>query len=315
MVYAQPAPPAGWVRLDSLAARQGLIVRTTSSKSWVAQNRAFRVELTEKSRRMVFNGIIFHLNSDVRRSGSTWLIATADANNVLLPLLTPAQTLVAVGHQVVILDPGHGGSDPGAPGPNRAPEKKVTLEIARRVRAKLQDTGVEVRLTRETDHVMPLESRTFSAKKSKADLLVSIHFNSSGSRTVSGVETYIMPTPGFSSTLSSGSSRKPPKPVSPCSGSRFGAMNSVLASYLQKGLATATGSPDRGVRQANFYVLRNAPCPAVLVECGYLSNGPEGARILTDAYQDRIATGIARGIMTYISRAREYKAPRPLSVR
>lgn len=314
-LWAQPAPPSGWVRLDYLAARQGMTTRSEGARRWVAWNRSFRIELEEQSRRMVFNGVPFYLNAEARRVGADWLITSVDANTILLPLLTPSATLVAVGHQVVVLDPGHGGDDPGAPGPDRTPEKKITLDIARRVRAKLKDTGIVVLLTRETDHVLPLESRTFAAKRAPADLFVSIHFNSSGNRSVSGVETYVMPSPGFAATTAVGSSRRPPRPVSSCSGSRFGAMNSVLAWYLHKGMTTSIGAADRGIRQANFYVLRNAPCPAVLVECGYLSHGPEGSRLLTEAHRDRIATGIARGIMTYVSRSRENKAPRPISVR
>lgn len=312
---AQPSPPAGWVRLDYLAARHGLAARTEGARRWTAVNRSFRVELEEKSRRMVFNGAVFYLNGDIRRSGATWLITAADANSVLLPLLTPSASLVAVGHRVVVLDPGHGGDDPGAPGPDRNPEKRITLDIARRVRAKLKDTGIEVWLTRESDHVLPLESRVYFAKKVRADFMVSIHFNSSGNRAVSGLETYVIPSPGYSATTAVGSSRQPPRPVSVSAGSRFGAMNTILAWYLQKGLVSSVGTDDRGVRQANFFVLRNAPCPAALVECGYLSNGPEGSRILTDAHRDRIANGIARGIMTYVSRARENKAPRPISMR
>jgi N-acetylmuramoyl-L-alanine amidase len=314
MAEAQPTPPSGWVRLNYLAARQGLTARSEGLRRWVAWNRSFRVELEEKSRRMVFNGVSVYLNAEVRRSGSDWLITSVDANTILMPLLTPSASLVAVGSQVVLLDPGHGGDDPGAPGPDRTPEKKTTLDIARRVRAKLKDTGITVRLTRESDHILPLESRIFAAKQAPADLLVSIHFNSSGNRTVSGVETYMMPAPGFSATTSVGASRRPPRPVSTCSGSRFGAMNSVLAWYLHKGMVSAIGADDRGVRQANFYVLRNAPCPAVLVECGYLSNGSEGSRILTEAHRERIATGVARGIMTYVSRSRENKAPRPIEM-
>lgn len=311
--WAQPSPPTGWVRLDYLAARQGLSARSEGLRRWVAVNRSFRVELEEKSRRMVFNGVSFYLNAEVRRSGSEWLMTAADANTVLMPLLTPSASLVAVGDDVVVLDPGHGGDDPGAPGLDRTPEKKITLDIARRVRTKLKDTGIVVRMTRDSDHVLPLESRIFTAKQAPADFLVSIHCNSSGNRAVSGAETYVMPSPGFSATTSVGASRRPPRPVSSCSGSRFGAMNSVLAWYLHKGLVCAGGTEDRGVRQANFFVLRNAPCPAVLVECGYLSNGPEGKRLLTDAHRDKIATGIARGIMTYVSRSRENKLPRPIA--
>ena len=313
-VYAQPPPPDGWVRLDYLAARQGMTAHSVGAHRWTAQNRSFQVEFEDKSRRMVFNGVAFFLNAEVRRAGPDWLMTAVDANTVLMPLLTPSATLVAVGHRVVMLDPGHGGDDPGAPGPDRTPEKKVTLDIARRVRVKLKDSGIEVRLTRESDHVLPLESRIFAAKQAHADLLVSLHFNSSGNHAVSGVETYVMPAPGFSATTAVGSARRPSRPMSVSAGSRFGAMNSVLAWYLQKGLVTGIGAEDRGVRQANFFVLRNAPCPAVLVECGYLSHGPEGTRILTDAHRDRIATGIARGIMTYVSRSLENKAPRPIEV-
>jgi N-acetylmuramoyl-L-alanine amidase len=203
----------------------------------------------------------------------------------------------------VLLDPGHGGDDAGAPGPGRVTEKKLNLDIAKRVRDRLADTGLRVLMTRDRDRTADLADRQRRAAQWNADLFVSIHLNSSADRNVHGTETYVVPAAGFPSTAQADAARKSEAAGVP--GNQFNAANLVLAYYLQKGLLTCTQSEDRGIKRARFYVIRNAPCPAALVECGFLSHREEGARLLNDAYRDRVAEGIARGIMTYVSRARE----------
>ena len=90
----------------------------------------------------------------------------------------------------------------------------------------------------------------------------------------------------------------------------FDVASTILAYYIQKGVLSTTKSTDRGVKRAHFVVLQYAPCPAVLVECGFLSNRSEGARLANDAYRDTVADGIARGILTYASRVRETRLQR-----
>lgn len=255
---------------------------------------------------MVFNGVSIYLNSEIRRWGPQWMLTAADAQGIILPLMMPGQTLSSVGHRLVVLDPGHGGEDPGASGYNRTPEKKLTLDIAKRVRYKLRDTGISVMLTRERDRTLSLDSRVKIATQYRADLFVSIHLNSSVNRTVSGFETFMVPAEGYATTAAPASRSLRYSAPARCPGNLYTPMNAVLAYYLQKGLVSYGDGQDRGIRQARYYVIRNAPCPAALVECGYLSHRREGILLTSEEHRDRVAEGIARGIMTYLSRAREF---------
>jgi N-acetylmuramoyl-L-alanine amidase len=260
------------------------------------------------SRKMVFNGITFYLNSSVIKYGDEWLIAMADVNNALGALLRPGGVLARGGTGVVVLDPGHGGEDPGAQEGPRLEEKRLTLDLARRVRAKLRECQVDARLSRERDTTMSLDERCWRADRMDAALFVSIHLNASRDRRISGIETYIIPSPGYAPTADrEGAVFKMEKTVYPAN--RFDASNALLAYYLHKGLLASSHGEDRGIRRARFHVIKSVSCPAALVECGFLSNRREADRLAQESYRDSLAEGIARGILTYLSRARETGLP------
>jgi N-acetylmuramoyl-L-alanine amidase len=128
----------------------------------------------------------------------------------------------------------------------------------------------------------------------RGDLFVSIHFNAEArGRSARGIETYCLTPSGASSTAST-------RALSPyLVGNRNDSRNMLLAYCVQRGLSGATNAPDRGVRRARFYVLQYAQCPAVLIECGFLSNPAEATQIAAEVYRERIATGIAQGIIAY----------------
>jgi len=137
---------------------------------------------------------------------------------------------------------------------------------------------------------------------------VSIHLNASRDHAISGIETYIVPAPGYPTTAEAEQHQWFSRTRS-CPSNRFDGANSVLAQYLQKGVLAHTGALDRGIRRARFYVIRNSSCPASLVECGFLTNSREMAKLSDASYRDRIAEGIARGILTYLSRVRTQHLP------
>lgn len=195
--------------------------------------------------------------------------------------------------RVIVLDPGHGGSDRGTRG-RSAREKTLTLDLAQRVQRHLAGSGARVLLTRASDRAVSLESRSEFARAKRADLFVSLHFNSGGSAT--GIETYCLPPAGASSTASSWWQRLTGERNS---GNRFDADNAWLAHCVQSALLRATRAEDRGVRRARFQVLRDASCPAILVEAGFLSNVAEERRILSVEYRERLAKAIADGIQAY----------------
>jgi N-acetylmuramoyl-L-alanine amidase len=199
--------------------------------------------------------------------------------------------------RTVVLDPGHGGEDSGAVGAQRVCEKKVALDVAARVAARLRDSGVVVRMTRTQDQTLPLYQRPACARRWGADLFVSMHLNSSRNDDAAGLETYIVPAAGYPSTSSTRADSRS------CDGNRFDAQNALLAYYLQRGVLSTARIPDRGIKRARFEVLTEAPCPAALVECGFVSNRSEARRLRDAEYREALADGISRGILTYISRS------------
>ncbi|MEP0870705.1 N-acetylmuramoyl-L-alanine amidase [Trichocoleus desertorum AS-A10] len=176
------------------------------------------------------------------------------------------------GRLVVIVDPGHGGPDPGAVGIGGLQEKGITMDISRQVAARLQQQGVQAVLTREDDRDLDLEPRVALAERANASLFVSIHANAiSMSRPdVNGLETYYY-----------------------SSGER-------LARTIHSNVLQGTGARDRGVRSARFFVLRKTSMPSVLVEVGFVTGAEDAARLSTSSYRTQMADAIARGVLQYI---------------
>lgn len=221
--------------------------------------------------------------------------------------------------RVVVIDPGHGGIDPGAVG--FVVEKEVTLDLALRLRGLLQKEGLEVVLTRSGDtHLSPDKASDLGLRaemaNSKRNLFVSIHVNSAPNA-AQGIETYY-----FGSTLdptllaqvirengggelgqrltreAQSVGERLLRDLIAQSNLKF---SRTLAHYVHGALLQATGAVDRGVRQAPFYVLRNARIPAILVEVGFANHPVEGPRLQTEAYRQALALAMARGILRFLN--------------
>jgi N-acetylmuramoyl-L-alanine amidase len=228
--------------------------------------------------------------------------------------LTLAQQL-GLGVSRVVIDPGHGGKDPGAVGARGCFEKNVVLAIAKKVRAMLRrELGLDVILTRETDIFLPLEERTAIANTKKADLFVSIHTNAHRDRRIYGVSTYILnvATDADAAQLAAFENATSTKRISDLEKILNDLMlnakikeSSRLARAVQNGLVGCLGRKythikDLGVKQAPFYVLIGAQMPSVMVETSFISNGREATRLASEAYQLTLARGIVAGIRSYI---------------
>lgn len=219
----------------------------------------------------------------------------------------------------IVIDPGHGGHDPGAIGHNGLYEKDVVLDIALKVKKILtQDSLNEVYLTRENDKYLPLEERTAFANKKRADLFVSIHANASSNRQAKGIETYLLNWTDDEEAMKVAArenaiSLKKMK-------SMYKQMDTVkvitddlmrqnkrdesikLAHYIQKSLITNLDDRHNlGVKQALFYVLFGARMPSVLVEVSFISNIEEEKLLSQDSYRMKIAKSISDGILTYFT--------------
>lgn len=173
----------------------------------------------------------------------------------------------------IVVDPGHGGVDPGAIGPGGTLEKDVVLAIALRLKDLLEAAGAQVLLTRADDRFVGLYDRAGLADDAGGEVFVSIHSNSSERRTVQGTETYHH---------------------------RSAEAGGRLAEALQRRVSAMLGRPDRGVRQADYVVVREPHMPAALVEVAYLSNAEEEQLLRSSDFQERAALAIQQGIADFL---------------
>jgi len=215
----------------------------------------------------------------------------------------------------VVIDPGHGGHDPGTMGKKGLREKDLVLDISRRVSKLLVAEGFEVLMTRNKDVFIPLEERTAIANSNGADLFVSIHVNASRSSRPRGVETYYLnlATTPDAAEVAARENASTTRRLSELNELLQKVMNNSkieesreLASHVQtqmaRGLFKSTrDSRNRGVKTAPFYVLLGAQIPSVLIEVAYLSNRQDEQLLKDAAYRNQIAQSIAQGIRSYHS--------------
>ncbi|HBO69945.1 MAG TPA: N-acetylmuramoyl-L-alanine amidase [Deltaproteobacteria bacterium] len=227
------------------------------------------------------------------------------------PAAGPAPTR---GRILVMIDPGHGGKDPGAIGPSGLMEKDVVLEIGRLVRQQLLADGrFDVRMTRDSDLFIPLEERTAMANQAAADLFVSLHINASRNRRAEGISTYVLSHATDRESLEL-AARENGVPVAKLSAVKF--IIDDLSTYGRKKeslrLAKSVNDSivrnvrrrhgpvqDLGLKQAPFYVLVGARMTAVLVEASFISNRTEETRLRSRAYLETIAHSVAEAIRYY----------------
>ena len=220
--------------------------------------------------------------------------------------------------RTIVIDPGHGGHDPGAVGPSGLREKDVNLKIAKRLREKLieegKSFGIEnVYLTRSTDRFIPLEERTAIARKRKADIFISIHCNGAKRKKAHGVETYIL---GFTDDQTSLQLAARENATTTKGLNELGSTlkqyilsakkeeSQQVAGYVQKSIIKNLSVKykyvnNKGVKKAPFVVLIGADVPSLLVETSFITNPREEKRLKSEAYIERIVNGIMLGIKRY----------------
>jgi len=185
-----------------------------------------------------------------------WLGGTAPALNAQLTRFT-----------TVVIDAGHGGYDRGGIPSQRIPEKIMTLDVSQRLKPLLEKAGYRVIMTRDSDVFVPLPTRVAIANSYPNAVFICVHFNSATRSGANGIETY------FYSTESA-----------------------PLAASIQGAVLGGAPSENRGVRRRGYYVLRRTTIPAVLIECGFLTNPTEAQYAQSASYRQKLAENIARGI-------------------
>ncbi len=290
-------PGQAYVRLPDWAKSHGLKGRwLRSAETLELSNSSSKVLLTVDSRQAQVNGVqVWLFFPVVAQNGAVWL-AQLDADLTLRPLLSPPRGQPGARVKTVCLDPGHGGKDPGNQvGANQ--EKRYTLLLAQEVREQLARTGLKVVLTRSGDTLLELPDRPALAKRKKADLFLSLHFNAARSNrgVVQGAEVFCLTPAGVASTNADGKGAD----AGSFPGNRHNSLNLFLAYQVQRALTRNLPVEDRGVRRARFAVLRDSAMPAVLIEAGFMSHPAEGRRIFTAAYRQRIARAIVEGVLAY----------------
>ena len=217
--------------------------------------------------------------------------------------------------KTIVIDPGHGGKDPGCYLRRGIREKDIVLKMAKILAARIKEKiGCQVFLTRTRDVFVPLESRTAIANMKKADLFISLHVNAHRDRSIHGLETYFlnMATDENAMMVAARENATSEKNISDLQRILNDLMlntkiheSNRLAHDIQSGMVTrlngkSGGARSLGVKQAPFYVLIGAEMPAVLVETGFLTNPAEERMLVGRRYQEEVAEGICEGVLSYI---------------
>lgn len=269
-----------------------------SKEDFYATSKNTTLSFKLNSRRVEMNGLALWLSHAATHRNGTLLIARLDVTTLFAPLLFPPRnsTLGRGAIKTIALDAGHGGRDPGnQEGVHQ--EKYHTLLLAREVRKKLQANGLKVVMIRNSDRYVDLKERPAIAKRGRADLFVSLHFNgtSGNGNGTRGAEVFCLTPAGATSTNVRGDVGS----VSALPGNRFNDFNILLATQTQRALVRQAGLEDRGVRRARWAVLRDTAMPAILVEAGFMSDPTEARKIYSDSHRKLLAQAITDGILAY----------------
>jgi N-acetylmuramoyl-L-alanine amidase len=298
-----------YVAVRDIAKRYGLKAAWTKAATEMSLSDARGVRFTFKrdERDFYLDGARVFLGDLTYLSGDDLWVPKLDVIKTIAPIFAPADHVASLpaAPKTIVLDPGHGGTDPGKQNARlKLDEKDMTLDVAARLKKLLEAGGYRVVMTRTTDKrfsnnpVVDLPLRAEVANKEAADLFISIHFNAVDRETerVSGIETYVL-TPQFQVSTQPEQDRAMVQTQYP--GNRQDMANVLLGYTLHHRMVTDLKSSDRGFKRYRLAVLRTLSCPGVLIESAYLSNEAEARRVATPEFRQRIAEAMAEGVQDY----------------
>ncbi len=298
---APPAPPVttwsslkAWAAAHRIGAPHRLSNTPVAAYALGSSNGTMVLEIG--SREATWNGVQINLGFAPEFIDGEVFLHGLDLQKCLEPLLC-APPLAFGTNRIIVIDPGHGGSNVGTQSAlDGRFEKEFTLDWALRLKPLLETNGWTVFLTRTSDVLVSNYDRVTFAEARHADLFISLHFNSTPdrSRKTGGLETYCITPTGMPSTLTRGYA-DPWSEVLP--NNAYDTQNLQLAFRIHSAVLRATGLEDRGVRHSRFEtVLRGQNRPAILVEGGYLSNPREAALIESPEYRQKLAEAVAAAL-------------------
>lgn len=305
-VASAPAPAGGWdttkiegreyVSLDSVKTFYSFTKMYRSGKSMILENSKVKMELRIGGNECLMNNVKFVFSNNIESHGDKIYVSRVDLGKLIDPVLRPNFISNAGDFRTVILDPGHGGKDPGATNPYGT-EAGYNIKVAGLVKKRLEGKGFKVVMTRQSDVYLSLQERVNFANAVKENAVyISIHFNSGG-RSARGIETFTLSPPGVSHY---GRSFRPDDNQTRA-GNEHDSANIALATAVHGTLLwkLSKNTLDRGIKRARFSVLSGVRHPAILLEGGFMSHPYEARLIENQAYQTALANGIVDAVTKY----------------
>lgn len=268
-----------------------------SAKSARLSSQWTSMDYTLHQRYQTLNGTRVYLGAPVALHRDTLHLSQIDYERTLQPLLTPKVFNNVPKLYHIVIDPGHGGKDVGAHNKQlNIYEKTPALSVSLRLGNALGKLGYKISYTRTNDTYLTLNQRSAFLQRQNADLFISVHFNATSVESVTGLETFVMTPQNQAST-----SGHPTKNIDKrfYAGNNNDVWNTLSGFYVQRELAKLPSADDRGLKRARFAVLREADCPAMLVEGGFISNNTEARRIMTNSYQAQLVDSLVKGVASY----------------
>jgi N-acetylmuramoyl-L-alanine amidase len=303
---SQPKPPASaveYLKIEDVAARYSLELSWMQPQRRVLLKDALNhIEIEAGSRDTRVNGLRVFLGDPARLVEGGMRISRIDAERLLPGLIQPLAARGTV--KVVAIDPGHGGALPGTLNTKLGLQEKVlALDVSVRLKKRLEALGYRVIMTRETDIDVGWGARAIIANQAKADVFISIHFNSVLNDTkTNGTEVFTFAPQFQRSTNAWGPGQVDDTEALPAPVNQFDTLSVAFAHAIHRELLGRLKTSDRGQKIAHWGVLRPLNCPGVLVEAGFLSNEAEGRKIATPEYRQQIAEAIADGVKAYAAK-------------
>jgi N-acetylmuramoyl-L-alanine amidase len=295
-----------YVSADSIKNFYNFTKMSRSGGTVILENAKVKMQLKVGGTDCLMNNVKFVFSQSIEAQGDKVYVSQIDLAKLIDPVLRPNFIENAGDFRTVVLDPGHGGKDPGATNA-LGTESKYNIKVAELAKKQLEARGFKVVMTRTSDIYQSLQERVDFANAVKENAIyVSIHFNSGGS-SARGIETFTLSPPGISHY---GSGWKASDNQTRA-GNEHDSANIALATSVHGSILRRLGKNtlDRGIKRARFSVLSGVRHPAILLEGGFMSHPYEAKLIDNSAYQNAVATGIVEAIAKYRFAVSNVKVP------